>query len=146
VVLSEATAALVRDALPAGAGLRDAGAHRLKDLARPKRVFRFVHPALPADFPALRTLDARPHNLPVARNAFVGRERELRAVAQRLRQPEVRLLTLTGPGGTGKTRLALHAAAEVLDAFPNGVWLVDLAPIADPALVPSAIARPSLTN
>jgi class 3 adenylate cyclase len=152
VVLSAAVTEIVRDALPPGAALRDLGAHRLKDLARPERVTQLLHPDLPAAFPPLRSLDALPHNLPRQATPFVGREAELAAVAGRLRQPGVPLLTLTGPGGTGKTRLALQAAAEVLDAagpdgarsggpFPDGAWLVELAPLADPGLVPAAVAQ-----
>jgi predicted ATPase/class 3 adenylate cyclase len=138
VVLSEATAALVREALPPGAGLRDLGAHRLKDLQQPERVAQLTHPALPAAFPPLRSLDARPHNLPLQLTSFVGRERELGEVARRL--GAVRLLTLTGAGGVGKTRLALQTAAGLVEAHPDGVWLVELAPLADPALVPQAVA------
>ena len=143
-VLSAAVAEVVRDALPAGAALRDLGAHRLKDLARPERVAQLLHPGLPADFPPLRSLDALPHNLPRQGAPFIGREAELAAVVERLRRTDVPLLTLTGPGGTGKTRLALQAAAEALDSagpFPDGVWFVDLAPLADPALVPAAVAQ-----
>ena len=138
VVLSEAAVALVRDALPARAGLLDLGEYRLKDLQRPERVFQLTAPGLPGDFPALRTLDALPHNLPLQLTSFVGRERELGEVAALLGAH--RLVTLTGPGGTGKTRLALQAAAEALEAYPDGVWLVDLAALADPALVPQAVA------
>ena len=112
-VRSQATQALVRDGLPAGVALRDLGAHRLSDLARPERVFQLLHPDLPAAFPPLRSLDALPHNLPVPPTPFVGREAEVAAVRARLLDPAVRLLTLTGPGGVGKTRLALQAAGEV---------------------------------
>ena len=137
VVLSGATAELVQDELPGGR-LRDLGAHRLQDLARPERVFQLLDPALPADFPPLRSLDARPHNLPLQLTSFVGRERELGAVAAQLRAH--RLLTLTGPGGVGKTRLALQAAADAQEAHPDGVWLAELGGLADPALVPQAVA------
>jgi len=139
VVLSEATAALVRDALPAGAALRDLGEHRLKDLQRPERIFQLLHPDLPGEFPPLRSLDALPTNLPAQLTSFVGRERELAEVDRLLAAQ--RLVTLTGPGGVGKTRLALLAAAAALDAFPGGVWFVGLAPVADPALVPAAVAQ-----
>jgi predicted ATPase/class 3 adenylate cyclase len=144
VVLSEAVAAVVRDALPAGAALRDAGEHRLKDLARPERVYELRHAELRAEFPPLRSLDARPHNLPLQLTSFVGREAELVTVRDLLHRH--RLVTLTGPGGTGKTRLALQAAADALvptdgqTAFADGVWLVELAALADPGLVPQAVA------
>jgi predicted ATPase/class 3 adenylate cyclase len=138
VVLSEATAVLVRDAPSAGASLRDLGEHRLRDLARPERVFQLTHPDLPADFPPLRSLGILPHNLPLQLTSFVGRERELATVARLLATQ--RLVTLTGPGGVGKTRLALQAAADALDAFADGAWLIDLAPLAEPGLVPQAVA------
>jgi predicted ATPase len=127
VLLSAATAALVTDRLPPETALRDLGEHRLKDLERPERLFQLVHAGLSEDFPPLRTLDLRPNNLPTQASAFVGREAELRAVRQRIDDPQVRLLTLTGPGGTGKTRLALRAAAEQIDRFADGVFFVDLA-------------------
>ncbi len=138
VLLSQTAFDLARDDLPAGASLRDLGEHRLKDLFRPERIFQLVAPGLPADFPALKTLDSRPNNLPVQPTSFVGRETEAAAVKARL--SGARLLTLTGVGGTGKTRLALQVAADVLDDYPDGVWFVDLAPIVDPALVAQAAA------
>jgi predicted ATPase/class 3 adenylate cyclase len=138
VVLSAATAELVRGALPAAASLRDLGEHRLRDLAGPERVFQLGHPDLPAEFPALRTLDSAPNNLPLQLTSFVGREPELAEVAALL--GTTRLLTLTGPGGTGKTRLALQAAANALEAYPDGVWLAELGALADPVLVPAAVA------
>jgi predicted ATPase/class 3 adenylate cyclase len=141
VVLSEATAALARDALPEGAGLRDLGEHRLKDLQRPERVAQLVHRALPAAFPPLATLDRHAHNLPVQPTPLVGRARELAAVRERLLRDGVRLLTLTGPGGVGKTRLALQAAADALDAFADGVRLVALGPLTDGELVADAVAQ-----
>jgi len=125
IVMSESTAALVRADLP-GATLRDLGEHRLKDLGRAQRVFQVVDPALPSEFPPLSTLDLRPNNLPTQTSAFVGREAELRAIRERLDDADVRLVTLTGPGGTGKTRLALRAAADQIDRFSDGVFLVDL--------------------
>jgi predicted ATPase/class 3 adenylate cyclase len=141
VLLSEATRALVRDALPGDASLLDLGEHRLKDLIRPEHIFQLFGPDLPRDFPPLRTLDLRLHNLPLQPTPLIGREKEIREVTERLRRSEVRLLTLTGPGGTGKTRLALQAAAELADVFEDGVFFVNLAPLTDPALVPSAIAQ-----
>lgn len=140
ILLSHVTQELVRDQLPAGVELRDMGEHRLKDLIRPERIFQLVGPDLPVDFPPLKTLDYHPNNLPLQPNPFVGREREVDAVRQRLLQPAVRLVTLTGVGGTGKTRLALQVAADLFDTFRDGVWFVDLAPISDPNLVISTIA------
>jgi predicted ATPase len=132
---------LVRDTLPEGARLRDLGERRLKDLFRPERVFQLIVPDLPTSFPPLKTLDARMTNLPAQPTPLVGRERELGEVRNLLRGEEVRLLTLTGPGGIGKTRLGLQVAAELLDEFEDGVFFVALAPITDPALVASAIAE-----
>jgi predicted ATPase/class 3 adenylate cyclase len=141
-LLSLATQELVRDELPQETELKDLGERRLKDLFRPERLFQLVVPNLPASFPTLRTLDARLNNLPVQPTALVGREREVTEVCARLRRPDVRLLTLTGPGGTGKTRLGLQAAAERLDEFEGGVFFVALAPVSDPDLVASTIAGP----
>jgi predicted ATPase/class 3 adenylate cyclase len=141
IVLSGALVELVRDALPASTGLRDLSEHRLKDLARPERIFQLVHPELPADFPPLHSLAAHSHNLPALATPLVGREPELAAITARLRSANVRLLTLTGAGGIGKTRLALQAAAELLDDYADGVFFVSLAPISDPSLVVSAMAQ-----
>ena len=131
---------LVRDQLPVGAELRDLGEHRLKDLARPERVFELLAPNLPSGFPPLRTLESRPNNLPMQPTPLVGREREVAEVAERLRSEEAHLLTLTGPGGTGKTRLGLQAAADVLDEFEDGVFFEPLAALPDPGLVISEVA------
>jgi predicted ATPase/class 3 adenylate cyclase len=136
VLLSDTTRALVASALPADTRLRDLGEHRLKDL-RPEPIAQLGVDGLPDDFPPIRSLDARPNNLPVQLTSFVGRERELeesRALLER-----TRLLTLTGPGGTGKTRLGLQLAASLADTF-DGVCFVALEPVSDPALVPPAIA------
>src|SRR5919199_1035129 len=141
VLLSHTTADLVRDQLPDGVAVQDLGLHRLKDLQRPEHTFQLGAPDLPSDFPPLTTLDARPNNLPVQRDPLIGREQEVAAVLQLLRRTDVGLVTLTGSGGTGKTRLALQVATDLLDAFPDGVWFVDLAPITDPALVVSTIAH-----
>ena len=141
ILLSSATKELVRDALPEGASLRDLGERRLKDLFRPERVFQLIAPELPTSFPPLKTLDARMNNLPAQPTPLVGRERELGEVRDLLRGEGVRLLTLTGPGGIGKTRLGLQVAADLLDEFEDGVFFVELAPITDPALVASAIAE-----
>src|SRR5438270_951760 len=138
VVLSQVVHDLIVDQLPEGVGLKDLGSHRLRDLGRPEHVYQVIHPALAADFPALRTLDSVPNNLPVQLTSFIGREPEL-AVLQKL-LGETRMLTLTGAGGCGKTRLALELTARVLEEFPDGAWLVDLAPVADPKAVPRVVA------
>jgi predicted ATPase len=137
-LISQATAAVIQDRLPPQAGLRDLGEHRLKDLVRPERVFQIDAPDLPADFPRLKSLNAFPHNLPVQLSTFVGRETEI-AEARRLLS-ETHLLTLTGSGGTGKTRLSLQLAAEVLPEYPDGAWVVELAPLAGPAYLVPALA------
>jgi hypothetical protein len=139
-LLSEAAAALVRDHLSVGASLIDMGSHRLKDLTRPERVFQAVVPDLPSEFPLLASLDARPNNLPVQTTALLGREREVVDAGDRLLREDVRILTLTGPGGSGKTRLSLQVAAEAIDRFADGVFFVALAPITDPELVAASIA------
>jgi predicted ATPase/class 3 adenylate cyclase len=138
VLLSEATRALAEASLPVDVSLRDLGRHRLKDLARPERLYQLVIDGLPAEFPALKTLDARPNNLPAQLTSFVGREEAIATVKALL--ADARLLTLTGPGGTGKTRLALQVAGEVLADFADGAFFVDLSAIKDPAVVPSEIA------
>jgi len=141
VLLSLTTQELVRDQLPADIELWDLGEHRLKDLGRPEHVFQLATSGLTADFPPPHTLNVHPNNLPLQSTPLVGREREVEAVALRVRGEEVRLLTLTGPGGTGKTRLGLQAAADLLEAFSDGVFFVTLATITEPELVASTIAR-----
>lgn len=140
ILMSQAVQQLSRGALPPRSELRDLGEHRVRDLLEPERIHQLVHPELPATFPALKTFGSRPNNLAAQPTPFLGRDNEVRQVVALLRRPEVRLLTLTGPGGTGKTRLALHAAAEVLDDFADGVFVVSLAALTDPELVPAAIA------
>jgi predicted ATPase/class 3 adenylate cyclase len=137
VLLSESTRAVVINDLPKGVSVRDLGAHRLKDFPDATRLYDLVIDGLLAEFPPLKTLET-PSNLPAELTSFVGRERELESIKKLLRS--TRLLTLTGPGGSGKTRVALRAASDVLDRFPDGVFLVELASISDPELVPSAIA------
>jgi predicted ATPase/class 3 adenylate cyclase/DNA-binding CsgD family transcriptional regulator len=140
-LLSQKTRELVEHDLPNGVSLRDLGEHRLKDLQRPGRVFQLIITGLPADFPPLKSLDNRPNNLPIQLTPFIGREQEMATVLDFLQREEVRLLTLTGPGGTGKTRLALQAAAELSEAFSDAVYFVNLAPISDPEFVVPAIAQ-----
>jgi predicted ATPase/serine/threonine protein kinase/DNA-binding CsgD family transcriptional regulator len=141
VLLSQTTAHLVEQDLPDDVNLCDLGEYRLKDLGRPKRLFQLDIAGLPVDFPPPQTLDSYPHNLPLQLTPFIGREQEVAAVCDLLRLQDVHLLALTGPGGTGKTRLALQAAAELSDFFADGVFFVNLAPISDPALVVPTIAE-----
>ncbi len=141
VLLSQTTRDLVEHDLPEGVRLRDLGAHRLKDLQQKSHLFQLVIAGLPVDFPPLLTLDAHPNNLPIQPTPFIGREQEVEACEQLLRRAEVRLLTLTGPGGIGKTRLALQVAADLGEVFPDGLYFVDLAPIRDPGFVVPAIAQ-----
>jgi predicted ATPase/class 3 adenylate cyclase len=138
VLVSQAVADVVRARLPADVSLRDLGYVRLRDLANPERLYQVVHPRLRADFPALRSLEATPNNLAQQLNSFIGRERETAEVKELLHAH--RLVTLLGMGGIGKSRLSVQLGAEVLDDYPDGVWLVELAPLSDPRLVPQAVA------
>ncbi len=139
VLVSAAAAGLLRDSLPTGASLQDLGPHRLKDLGRPEQVFQLQSEGLIADFPSLHSLDnpALPNNLPAQSATFVGRETEQAELRHLVES--ARLVTLTGAGGTGKTRLALHVAAELLDGSGDGVWLVELAPVSEHEMVASTI-------
>jgi len=141
VLLSQVTRDLVEHNLPADVGLQDLGEHRLKDLGYPSHLYQLVIPGLEADFPPLKTLDSYAHNLPIQPTPFIGREKVVASVQQHLLRPEVCLLTLTGPGGVGKTRLGLQVAAEASDQFPDGTWFVSLAPLSDPDLVIPTIAE-----
>src|ERR687898_2323576 len=141
VLLSLPTQELVRDQLPGGTGLRDLGEHRLKDLFRPERVFQLLAPELPSEFPPLRSLDVYRNNLPLQPTPLIGREKEVAQVCDLLRGDETRLLTLTGPGGTGKTRLALQAAADLLEDFTDGTFFVSLATLTEAELFLSAVAE-----
>ncbi len=138
VLLSSVTASLVADGLPAGAWLVDLGTHRLRDLSRPEPIFELRYPELADEFPPLRSLDALANNLPLQVTSFIGRGRELAIVEELLgREP---LVTLTGSGGCGKTRLAVQAAAGLADRWPDGVWWVDLGPVTDPTRVAELVA------
>ena len=138
VLVSQAVAALLRDRLPSGLTLRDLGSVRLRDLSSPERVYQVVNSKLRETFPALRTVDATPNNVVRPLTSFVGRERELAAARELLGKS--RLVTLCGAGGIGKTRLSIELAGAVLGDFPDGVWFVELAPVADARLVPQVVA------
>ncbi|MEO8137340.1 MAG: adenylate/guanylate cyclase domain-containing protein, partial [Betaproteobacteria bacterium] len=138
VLVSRAIAEAIRGRIMDGASLLDLGVVRLRDLAEPERVYQLVHPRLRREFPALRSLESTPNNLPHQLSSFIGREREVAEIAAMLRK--VRLLTLHGTGGLGKTRLSLQVAADLIDDYPDGVWLIELAPVSDPTLVSLAVA------
>ena len=140
VILSQTTRDLVHRELPRDITLRDLGEHRLKDLREPKHLYQLVIPGLPADFPPIKSLDALLNNLPNQMTSFIGRQKELAELKHLLQ--EKRLLTLTGPGGSGKTRLSLQVASDMIGHFRNGVFFVALGPVTDAKLVASAIAQP----
>jgi predicted ATPase len=138
VLLSQAVASLVGDRLPSQVDLLDLGTVRLRDLASPERIYQLRHPRLRDKFPELRSLEATPNNLPQQLTSFVGRESDLAELKQLAAR--IRLLTLLGVGGIGKSRLSLQVGAELIEDFSDGVWLVELAPLTDPRLVPQAVA------
>ena len=138
ILVSDAVRVLIKEHLPPGVSLRDLGQHRLKHLVYPTHIYQVVIDALPATFPPLRSLDIIPNNLPQQVTSFIGREKEMSAVKELL--SDAPLVTLTGSGGVGKTRLAIHVAAELLPHYPDGVWLAELAALSDPGLVPKAVA------
>ncbi len=141
VLLSQTTYDLVASGLPRGVRIRDLGAHRLKDLQGVQRVYQLALDGLPDQFPPLKTLDAYPHNLPLQLTPLFGREADVARLRALLEQPSVRLVTLIGPGGVGKTRLSLQVAAEAMELFTDGVFFVPLAALTDPALALQAIAQ-----
>jgi predicted ATPase/class 3 adenylate cyclase/DNA-binding CsgD family transcriptional regulator len=139
-VLSGATEPLVIDQLPEGVTLADLGAHPLRDLPRPERVVQLCHPDLHIDFPPLRTANTLAvERLPMPLTSFIGRQPEMNDIREAL--GDNRLVTLTGAGGAGKTRLAIQVAADVAREFADGIWYVDLAPITDPQVIPVTVAR-----
>ena len=137
ILVSSPTAELVSEQMPPDTVLRDMGVHRLKDLVQPQHIFQVSASDLSTHFPPLKTLGALPNNLPIHLTSFIGREHELAEMHGLL--STTRLLTLTGPGGAGKTRLALQVAADRLNAFEHGVWFVELASLSEPTLVPKAV-------
>jgi predicted ATPase/class 3 adenylate cyclase len=139
-LLSMVTAKLAHDDLPNGVGLRDMGEHRLKDLSRPEQVYQLLAPGLADEFPPLASLNERGTNLPIQPTALIGRDDAVRAACAFLRS-ETRLLTLSGPAGVGKTRLALQVAAELLDDFADGVYQVELASVSEMERVAPAIVE-----
>ena len=138
ILLSLVTKDLIKDTLPANTDLRDMGEHHLKNLIHPEHLFQLKIAGLPTEFPPLNTLDLHRHNLPVQLTSFIGREKEIAGVILLLEKS--RLLTLIGPGGTGKTRLSMEVASRLFDQYPDGAWIVELAPIWDPLLIPRTTA------
>ena len=139
VLLSQSTAERAQDQLPQGVALRDLGKFLLRDLVQPQQLFQLVAPGLRAEFPVVKALDAPRHNVPTPLTSFIGRESELEAIRGQL--PHTRLLTLTGAGGSGKTRLSIQIALTVVDGFADGAWFAELAPVADPTFLPQAVAE-----
>lgn len=148
ILISSATQERAHGHLPDKTGLRDLGEHRLRDLAKSERVSQLLHPELPREFPALKSLDFIPNNLPLQLTSFIGRERELNEIknliagigAKHASPLQIRLVTLTGAGGCGKTRLSLQIGADLIEEFSDGVWLIELASLSDPTLVLQAVA------
>ena len=139
VLVSQAAQDLIRGMLPTDIKLRDMGNHRFKDFAQTERIYQMVVPGLVNDFPPLQTFDAFPNNLPMQLTSFMGREKEQAEIANLI--VKQRLVSLTGAGGIGKTRLSIQAGFALLNEFPNGTWLVELAPLSDSALLPQVIVN-----
>jgi class 3 adenylate cyclase len=138
ILLSQTTHDLVKEALRDEIELRDIGEHKLKDILHLERLYQVTAPNLPSEFPALKTLETVRHNLSAQLTSFIGREHEVKEASEKL--ASAKLLTLIGPGGTGKTRLSIQIGADQLANFKNGVWLVELAPVSDSAFIIPAIA------
>jgi len=141
ILLSLTTSGLVRDLLPPDVKLKDLGLHRLKDIQNSERIFQLIAANLMVDFPPLKTLNYRPNNLPTQLTSFVGRHKDVEAVSGLLHQDMVRLITLVGPGGVGKTRLGLQVAADAAEAFPGGMYFIDLSVVQDKDGVVAALAH-----
>jgi predicted ATPase/class 3 adenylate cyclase/tetratricopeptide (TPR) repeat protein len=139
ILISLATAELLRDRLPEGVQLIDKGHHTLKGMTRPERIFQVCHPDLISHFPPLQSLSRQKHNLPAMLNSFVGRKREKENLVKQLQN--ARLVTLVGSGGVGKSRLAIETAYDLLESYPDGIWLVELASISNPDLIPTTIGK-----
>ena len=139
VLLSETTAQVAREHLPAGTTLLDLGEHYLKGLVRPEKICQLVAPDLQKDFPPLNSISTATNNIPTQLTSFVGREKEIAEIKAALNS--ARLVTLTGSGGTGKTRLSIEVGTQLLPNFSNGVWLIELAPLSDPAQIIPALAQ-----
>ena len=139
VLISLATQELIRDDLPYGLMLRDMGERQLKDLIRLEHIYQLVIPNLPGEFPPLKTLDVQRHNLPAQMTSFIGREKEVEEIIKLLGKH--RLVTLTGAGGVGKTRLAIQSSTKLVKKFKDGVWWIELVGLSDPSLVPQTIAK-----
>ena len=138
-LVAETSYGLLQHALPEDVTLRDMGEHRLKDLRAALRLYQVNAPDLPQDFPPIKSLDSQPNNLPAQLTSFIGREKEIAEIKALLHAS--RLVTLTGSGGTGKTRLSIEVGTEELAHFPDGVWLIELAPLTDPAQIIPALAQ-----
>ncbi|HZZ65501.1 MAG TPA: adenylate/guanylate cyclase domain-containing protein, partial [Candidatus Baltobacteraceae bacterium] len=138
IIVSGVTADLVQGQMPSQTTLHDLGAHRLKDLAYPEQVYQVLAPDLQRDFPPLRSLGALPNNLPLQLTSFVGRDEELAEIQELL--SKTRLVTIVGSGGVGKSRTSLQVAADRLDAYPGGVWFVELAPLTDAELIATTVS------
>ena len=139
IILTDNVYASVKDNLLKEISFRDLGERRLKDLIHPVRLYQINAAGLREEFPPLKTLDSRPNNLPVQLTSFIGREEEMKEIKKLLEQTH--LLTLTGTGGTGKTRLAFQIAADVIDEFENGIWVAELSAISDPEFLPQTVAK-----
>jgi predicted ATPase/class 3 adenylate cyclase len=139
VLLSNTSAELINNELPTGTTLRDMKEHRLKGLPDPERLWQIVATGLQQNFPRLQSLSEIPNNLPMQLSSFIGREKEVEQVKKRLEKN--RLVTLTGSGGVGKTRLSIQIATEILEKYPNGAWLIELAPVTDPERVTQTVCN-----